>query len=123
MKRILLLFLSISLLSACSTNEVTTVSESFEGELHPSITEKPEKGDIYMVENDVSENVIYANIEKDSEVTVNEKEDTLEIHFEEPGESEDVTMQMIEFSQGPEIEKFKFYINGVEKQLKTLIYD
>lgn len=123
MKKLLLLFLSVSILSACSKNEVTTVSESFEGELHPSITEKPEKDDLYMVESDKSENVIYANIEKDSEVTVNVKEDTLEIYFEEPGESEDVTVQIIEFTQGPEVEKLKFYINGVEKQLKTLIYE
>ncbi|WP_256440477.1 hypothetical protein [Jeotgalicoccus sp. WY2] len=41
--------------------------------MHPSITEKPEKGDLFMVENDFSEKVIYAYIEKGSEVSVNEE--------------------------------------------------
>ncbi|WP_026859856.1 hypothetical protein [Jeotgalicoccus psychrophilus] len=124
MKYFSMLFLSLFILSACSsTSEVSTVNESYEGELPSAVTEKPEQGDIFMVDNDLSENVIYAYIEKDSEVTVNENEDTLEIHFDEPGESEDIAVQMIEFSQGSEIEKFKFYINGVETQLKSLIYE
>lgn len=76
-----------------------------------------------MVENDFSEKVIYAYIEKGSEVSVNEEEDTLEIHFNEPGESEDITVQMIEFNQGSDIEMLRFYINGDETSLKSVIYE
>ena len=64
MKRILILFLSLSMLSACGKNESINVSESFESKLHPAITEKPEKGDLFMVVNDSSESIIYAYIEK-----------------------------------------------------------
>lgn len=123
MKKTLILFLTLFTVSACSTNETTTVSESSEGEMHPSITEKPEKGDLFMVENDFSEKVIYAYIEKGSEVSVNEEKNTLEIHFNEPGESEDITLQMIEFNQGSDIEMLRFYINGNETSLKSVIYE
>lgn len=121
MKKILFVFLSLFLLSACGTNEATTVSESFEGELHPSITEKPEEGDLFMVENDSSESVIYTYIEKGSEVTVNKEKNVLEVYFDEPGESEDTSVQTIELNQDSEIDTLKFYINGVETSLKSVI--
>lgn len=123
MKRISILFLPLFILSACSGNEATPVSESFESKLHPAITEKPEKGDLFMVENDASESIIYAYIEKGSEVTVNEEENVLEVHFDEPSDSEDITLQTIEFNQNPEINTLKFYINGVETSLKSIIHE
>lgn len=76
-----------------------------------------------MVENDASESIIYAYIEKGSEVTVNEEENVLEVHFDEPSDSEDITLQTIEFNQNPEINTLKFYINGVETSLKSIIHE
>lgn len=111
-------------MSACSsTSEVSTVNKSYEGELDPAITGKPEQGDIFMVDSDSSENVIYAYIEKDSEVTVNEEGNVLNIHFYEPGESEDIAVQTIELNQSPAIDTLNFYINDDEAPLESIIYE
>lgn len=123
LKKILILFLTLFIISACSTNETTAVIDNSEGEMHPSITEKPEKGDLFMVENDSSESIIYAYIEKDSEVSLNEEDDTLEIHFDEPGESEDIALQTIEFKKDSKIDTLTFYINGVGTPLKSVIHE
>lgn len=117
-----MLFLSLFLLSACSDNiGISDVSENSIDILSTSITDKPVHGDIFIIQNKLGEQIIYAYMEKDSEIDVDETYDNvLNIHFKEPGENEDYILYTLEVQGSLENSTINFYLNGEENSAEVI---
>lgn len=116
-----MLLLSLTLLSACSSNKVSEISESSVDILSESLTEKPEHGDIFLIQNEAGERIIYAYIEKDSEVDVEEADDSvMNIRFVEPEESDDFILYTIALENDIENQTLNFYLNGEETSVEVI---
>lgn len=121
MKKFSILLLSLTLLSACSSNEVSEISESSVEILTESLTEKPEHGDILLIQNEAGERIIYAYIEKDSEVDVEEADDNvMNIRLDEPEESDDFILYTIALENDIENQTLNFYLNGEETSVEVI---
>ncbi len=121
MKKFSMLLLSLTLLSACSSNEVFEVSESSVDILTESLTDQPEQGDIFLIQNEAGERNIYAYIEKGSEIDVEEADDNvMDIRFDEPGESDDFILYTIALENDIENQTLNFYINGEETSVEVI---
>lgn len=116
-----MLLLSLTLLSACSSNEVFEVSESSVDILSESLTEQPKHGDIFLIQNEAGERNIYAYIEKDSEIDVEEADDNvMDIRFDEPGESDDFILYTIALENNIKDQTLNFYLNGEETSVEVI---
>lgn len=121
MKKFSMLLLSLTLLSACSSNEVFEVSESSVDILSESLTEQPKHGDIFLIQNEAGERNIYAYIEKDSEVDVEEADDNvMNIRFDEPKESDDFILYTIALENNIKDQTLNFYLNGEETSVEVI---
>lgn len=121
MKKLSLLFLSLTLLSACSSNEVFEISKSPVDILSESLTEQPKQGDIFLIQNEAGERNIYAYIEKGSEIDVEETDDNvMNIRFDEPGESDDFILYTIALENDIENQTLNFYLNGEETSVEVI---
>lgn len=65
--------------------------------------------------------LVKAQVKKDIEGHYAGIWNNLNIHFVEPDESKDITVQMIEFKPMSKIEILRFYINGNEASLKAML--
>ena len=121
MKKFSMLLLSLTLLSTCSSNEVFEVSESSVDILSESLTEQPKHGDIFLIQNEAGERNIYAYIEKDSEIDVEEADDNvMDIRFDEPGESDDFILYTIALENNIKDQTLNFYLNGEETSVEVI---
>ncbi|KKK35417.1 hypothetical protein WN59_00865 [Salinicoccus sediminis] len=121
------MMLSMFLAACNSPSEVTGITasgtESTLDLLEQNVIEKPERGDVFLIQTESREQFIYAYVENGSEITVNEEDDTLKINFQEPNDGGDTILQMFELQTGDGIESLGFYINETEISVKEVIYE
>lgn len=121
LKNILMLFLAVFMLSACAdNNESSNTSEKALNIVESSLTKEPEHGDVFLIQLESGVQIIYAHVEKDTEVTADEEEDMLNIYFEEPGESDDLMLHSIEVQESTDEEVLNVYINDEEVSVEVL---
>lgn len=122
MKYFLLSAVVLIILSGCSDTGVSNVEEQPVDVLESADIEEPEHGDIFVIETEDTDTTVYAYVETGTEVTVNEDGDTLNVHFEEPGESEELMLHSIDIDVDQEAYTLNFYINGESVNVVAYIY-
>ncbi|WP_271398093.1 hypothetical protein [Salinicoccus roseus] len=126
MKRLQIIFiLAVScLLAACNTDEATDMSENPVDILPAADTERPEHGDVYLIETSSAEQFVYAYIEENSEVSVDDSQDNvLNIRFDEPDDSEEYVLYSIELDSDQGGETMNFFINDEEVDVEVIYSD
>lgn len=120
MKYFLLSAVVLMLLSGCNDSGVSNIEEQPVDVLESANIEEPEHGDIFVIETENGDTTVYAYVERETEVTVNEDGDTLNVHFEEPGEGEELMLHSIDVDVPQEGYTLNFYING--ESVKVVSY-
>jgi hypothetical protein len=112
MKYFLLSAVLLVFLSACNDTGVSNREEQPVEVLESAGVDEPEHGDIFVIETEDADTTVYAYVETGTEWKVDEEGDTLNVHFEEPGDGEELMLQSIEVDVDPDAYTLNFYING-----------
>lgn len=112
MKCFLLSTVVLMMLSGCSETGVSNVEEQPIDVLSAETEKEPEHGDIFIIETENEETTVFAYVETGTEFKVDEEDDLLNIHFEEPGESEDLMLYSLDLEVDLDRYTVNFYING-----------
>lgn len=125
MKDLLIAIILLVFLSACSITDessVVTMKDSEEALdlLASTNAEQPKRGDVILFQTESGAQIIYAYIEKDSDISISENESILSIYFEEPDESKNTSLQVLELEMADNVDILHFYINGEETSFETV---
>lgn len=107
-------------LSACGESGVSNGEEQPVEVLESAGVEEPEYGDIFVIETEDAETTVYAYVETGTEWTVDEDGDALNVHFEEPGDSEDLMLHSIDVEVDLDKYTLNFYINGESVEAENI---